>query len=110
MSFPYYIILQICEFFSKCCPTPRSSVFSRSRYCSDNSSDNSSYNRPTNYGNNHEYNNRENNRENNIVYNEPKISTFNDNKKESISFRRNNISPENPFEFEIIDDLPSNTS
>ena len=101
MSFCNYVILQIFSLFNQCCPTPRPAVFRRSRYCSDNRYDNPSYNRPTNH---------ENNCVNNIVNNEPKISTFNDNKKESVIFRRNNISPENPFEFEIIDDLPSNTS
>jgi len=133
MSFCNYVILQIFSFFNQCCPTPRPAVFRRSRYCSDNRYDNPSYNRVNNHEKNHEtnyennrptnreknhetnrenncVNNHENNRENNIVNNEPKISTFNDNKKESVIFRRNNISPENPFEFEIIDDLPSNTS
>jgi len=117
MSFCNYVILQIFSLFNQCCPTPRPAVFRRSRYCSDNRYGNPSYNRPTNHEKNHEnnrenncVNNHENNRENNIVNNEPKISTFNDNKKESVIFRRNNISPENPFEFEIIDDLPSNTS
>ena len=101
-SLPYYIILRICEFFNKCCPIEEPSVISRYRYRSDNRSDNYSYNRLRNQENT--------NRENNIVNTEPKISSYKDTKKERISFRRTNISPENHFEFEIIDDLPNYTT